>query len=84
MRNVRHALARSMTSSYSGRYRLGREPKLTAEQNAASWKVIAAMLEAYGGADFDDLAVAVSQHDHHAGGRAFVEYCIRNGWLQRA
>lgn len=66
-----------------GRYVLGREPKLTAGQNCASWAVVRAVLNSYGGADYDDLVAAVRQHDHPAGGRAFIDYCIRNGWLKR-
>jgi DNA-directed RNA polymerase subunit RPC12/RpoP len=68
----------------AGRFCLGREPNLTAGRNLASWTVISAILQAYGGADYEDLAIAVRQHDHPAGGRSFVDYCIRNGWLKRA
>ncbi len=68
---------------YSGRYCLGHTPSHTAHQNIESWSVISAMLNAYGGADVEDIAAAVSQHKHPDGGRAFVEYCIRNGWLKQ-
>lgn len=79
-RLIVHCLA----SKNSGRYRLGREPNLTAEQNAGSWGVVSAMLRAYGGAEYEDLGIAVRQHDHAAGGKAFIDYCIRNGWLRQA
>jgi hypothetical protein len=65
------------------RYRVGNPPRLSAKPNVASWSVINAIMSAYGGAEYDDLAAAVSQHAHPAGGRAFVDYCIRNGWLER-
>ena len=68
----------------SGRYRLGREPNLTASHNAVSWNLVSAALRANGGAEYEDLIAAVRQHDHPAGGKAFIDYCIRNGWLQRA
>jgi hypothetical protein len=74
----------AMHHEHSGRFCLGREPNLTTGQNLASWSVISAMLSAYGGADYEDLAVAVRQHAHAAGGKAFVDYCIRNGWLKPA
>jgi hypothetical protein len=68
----------------SGRYCLGREPDITANQNLASWKVVSAMLDAYGGAEYEEFAAAVRQHNHPAGGHAFIDYCIRNGWLRQA
>lgn len=77
-------LIRCVKSSESGRYVAGHSPLHTAGQNVASWSVVAAMLSAYGGADYDELVAAVRQHNHPAGGKAFIDYCIRNGWLQRA
>ena len=77
-------LIHRVKSSESGRYVAGRSPVHTLGQNVASWSVIAALLSAYGGADYDELVAAVRQHDHPAGGKAFIDYCIRNGWLQRA
>jgi hypothetical protein len=68
----------------SGRYVAGRSPVHTAGQNIASWNVIAALLSAYGGAEYDELVAAVRQHDHPAGGKGFIDYCVRNGWLKRA
>lgn len=76
-------LIHRVKTSETARYMLGQEPKHTNGPNAASWSVIASMLEAYGGAEYEDLVVAVSQHDHAEGGKAFVDYCIRNGWLRR-
>lgn len=67
----------------SGRFVAGKEPRHTSGPNAASWSVIAAMLEAYGGVEYEQLVAAVHQHDHPDGGKAFVDYCLRQGWLQR-
>ena len=67
----------------SGRYTLGKTPNHTSGANIASWSVIAAILDAYGGGEYEQLVAAVSQHDHPAGGKAFVDYCIRNDWLRR-
>lgn len=67
-----------------GRYIAGLAPAHTAGQNAASWGVISSLLNAYGGADYNELVAAVRQHDHPGGGKCFVDYCIRNGWLQHA
>jgi hypothetical protein len=77
-------LVHRVRTTESGRYIMGRTPAHTAAQNVASWGVIAAMLSAYGGADYEELVAAVRQHDHPEGGKGFVDYCIRNGWLQRA
>ena len=55
---------------------------LTAQHNIDSWLVISAIMTAYGGATQDDLAAAVSQHRHPAGGLAFVRFCVRQGWLK--
>lgn len=63
------------------RCRLGRAPQHTARQNIKSWGVISAIMSAYGAADYDDLIAAVRQHEHPEGGKGFVDYCLRNGWL---
>jgi hypothetical protein len=63
------------------RYSIGREPNHSAPENAASWTVISAILTAYGAAGYSDLVAAVSQHRHPSGGKGFVDYCIRSGWL---
>lgn len=70
-----------MDSTNSHRYVLGKQPSLTVSHNIESWSVIVAIINAYGGAPLNDLAAAVSQHRHPGGGRAFVKYCIREGWL---
>ncbi len=72
------------TTPHSGRYRLGRLPRLKAPQNVASSSVVSAMLDAYLPANYEGLAVAVRQHRHIAGSYAFIDYCIRHGWLRRA
>ncbi len=77
-------LVHRVPSTASGRYVLGRTPEHTSGPNIASWNVISALLNAYGGAEYEDLAAAVRQHDHPAGGKAFIDYCIRKGWLKRA
>lgn len=66
------------------RYVAGQTPQPTSAHNLASWRVISAMLVAYGGARYDDLVASVRQHDHPGGGKGFVDYCISRGWLQRA
>ena len=75
-------------SNYEGTYVLARQPRSLAPHNQASWKVIAAILEARGSADYYDLAVAVRGHEHGtkstSGPQSFVSYCIKSGWLQQA
>jgi hypothetical protein len=77
-------LIHRVKTAESGRYVSGREPKHSVAPNVASWSVVSAMLAAYGSAEFEELVAAVRQHDHPEGGRAFINYCIRNGWLRRA
>lgn len=73
---------------YAGRYQLGIQPQSLASHNLRSWKIIEAIMNAYGAADFLDLAVAVRGHQHGTkkanGPQSFVRYCIRSGWLKRA
>jgi hypothetical protein len=70
----------------TGRYCRREEYNPEAQHNIASWRVISAILSAYGGGNFNDLSAAVSQHaDPNGGdGEAFVNYCIRRGWLKPA
>lgn len=77
-------LVHRVRTAESGRFVAGKTPKHTSGPNMASWSVLAAVLAAYGGAEYEQLVAAVTQHDHPAGGKAFVDYCIRNDWLRRA
>lgn len=82
---TRHrVLIHRVKTSASGRYVAGTEPRHTSAPNAASWEVISAVLSSYGGAEYEELVSAVRQHDHPDGGKAFIDYCVRNGWLRRA
>ncbi len=71
-------------TSASGRYVIGSAPSHKSGPDAASWSVISALLAAYGGAEYEELAAAVRQHDHPEGGKAYIDHCIRSGWLRRA
>ena len=71
-------------TAQSGRSVAGQLPKHTSGPNIASWSVVGALLAAYGGGEYEELCAAVRKHDHPEGGRAFIDYCIRKGWLQRA
>ena len=65
------------------RFIIGVRPRgQTAQHNIESWSVVAAIMDAYGGASISDLAAAVSQHRHESGGLAFIDYCINLGWLK--
>ena len=72
----------------AGTYMLGTMPSRLAPHNQESWEIIAAILKAYGTADYFDLAVSVRQHKHGdkaaSGPKSFVSYCIRSGWLKLA
>ena len=74
-------------TKYAGRYRLKNRPERLVNHNYVSWKIIEAILEAYGSADFWDLAAAVRGHKHGTmkakGPQSFVRYCIRSGWIER-
>ncbi len=63
MHNVEPVVSGPPTK-YAGRYRRGISPQGLAPHNLVSWKIIEAILDAYGVADFWDLAVAVRGHKH--------------------
>lgn len=74
-------------TTHGGTYKLGEPPRSLMPHNLASWKVIEAILTAYGTADFWDLSVAVRGHKHGTksakGPQSFIRYCIKRGWLVR-
>lgn len=71
----------------AGRYKLGVPPRSLAPHNLDSWRIIEAILQARGTADYYDLAVAVRGHKHGTkaakGPQSFVSYCIKSRWLER-
>lgn len=75
------------SSKYEGAYKLNSSPENLLQHNFVSWKIIEAILTAYGTADFWDLSVAVRGHKHGTksarGPQDFVKYCIKNGWIER-
>ncbi len=83
-----YPLVQGTPTKDAGNYRLGAQPQSLAKHNLSSWRIIEAILHAYGTADYFDLAVAVRGHRHGtksaSGPQAFVSYCIRRGWLVRA
>ena len=76
-------------SDLEGTYTLGSEPAGLVVHNEVSWRIVKAILDAYGEADFWDLAVACRGHRHYGradSGRppqAFIEYCIERKWLKK-
>ncbi len=74
-------------TKYAGMYKFGQAPQTLMSHNLKSWRIIEAILTAYGKADFWDLAVAVRGHKHGTksakGPQDFIRYCIKSGWLVR-
>jgi hypothetical protein len=64
--------------------KIAREPRMTAMRNKESWARIQAVVTPKGQASFENLVNACATHNHHTGGRGFVEYCLDNGWLEYA
>jgi len=64
------------------RMRIAREPNMTAQRNIDSWGQIKASFQATGVSTYEELVEACANHDHPAGGRGFIEYCIDNEWLE--
>ncbi len=62
-------LVHRVPTTASGRYVAGRAPRHSSGPNIASWKVVSALLAAYGGADYEELIAAVRQHDHPDDGK---------------
>lgn len=63
------------------RYRIGRIPHISVQPNAETWQRLRSKLEAVGSADIEEIVQWSEGHRHQAGGKGFVAYCIRNGWL---
>jgi hypothetical protein len=76
-------------SKHAGkRFRLGKAPqRQMARHNEVSWRIIVAIMEAYGSADYWDLACACRGHlhennpDDRRGPQHWVDYCIKREWL---
>jgi len=62
-------------------YRIGKSPNMRAKHNRDTWKILEMKLAVVGSAEFEQLILWCKDHDHGAGGRGFINYCIHNGWL---
>lgn len=62
-------------------YRIGKTPNLTAQRNIKTWAYIKTELEKCTVVDYDSLIALCINHDHPGGGKGFVDYCIKYGWL---
>ena len=75
-------------TTYAGTCKFGVRPQRMKQHNLVSWKIVEAILDPCGTADFRDLAVAVRGHKYGTKGvkgpQHFVSYCIKMGWLVRA
>ena len=83
-----HPVVTGPSSKYAGMYKLGEAPGAMKPHNLESWRIVEAILLAYGTADFWDLSVAVRGHKHgtRSGSNSpqgFIRYCIISGWLAR-
>lgn len=63
------------------KYRIGENPALRAGRNLESWQLLKKNLATTGSANFDQLVRWCTNHDHSAGGKGFVNYCIKHEWL---
>lgn len=63
------------------KYQIGKRPALRAGRNLESWQILENNLGATGCAEFDQLVRWCANHDHSAGGKGFVNYCIKHEWL---
>lgn len=69
--------------SLMARFRLLNDsPKLRAEHNRETWGKIVALFAGVSSAPSrEQLQQACSQHQHPAGAKGFVAYCLRNRWI---
>jgi 5-methylcytosine-specific restriction endonuclease McrA len=83
-------MAKRQKRDYAGFYRIGNPPRgRIGPLTEPSWQKIVGFLAAKPGgtANFDELEMVVS--DHQSGTKAaphpyqFIQYCIKNGWLER-
>jgi hypothetical protein len=65
-------------------YHLGKEPRMYAARNIHSWENVCSALSSAGKASYGQLVDACRDHDHPAGGKGFIEYCIKNEWLEKS
>ena len=71
-------------------YKLGQPPmtERMAPHNLATWTTVHHVLQLTESIRFDSLVVAARNHvsgdPKKPGARHFIDYCIRNGWLERA
>lgn len=63
------------------KYRIGSRANPRTPRNRDTWSILEAALGPMGCATIDELVELCSRHDHPDGGKGFVRYCIRNGWL---
>jgi len=76
-------------TKYKGWYKLGHTPERLTLHNLQSWRIIEAIMAAFGKAYFWDLVYACRLHRHcgrtkqDKGAQSWIRYCIRSGWLER-
>ena len=71
------------TDNLTERYRIAKNPRMTAQHNIESWRKIEKHMNKQRNDTFDALAMVCSKHDHPAGGDGFVKYCIDSEWLRK-
>lgn len=69
-------------ASQPKKYRIGRVPRTTAGQNTQTWGILEQHLASVSSASHEQLVRWAKNHDHPRGGEGFIDYCIRNGWLE--
>lgn len=62
--------------------RINKTPRIYAKRNAQSWANIESLLSKDRVATRGELVKACADHDHPAGGKGFVAYCLDNAWLK--
>lgn len=68
-------------SEETGKYQIGKIPNIRVQHNERTWKIIEEKLATVASATYEQLVIWCKGHNHPAGGRGFVNYCIDNGWL---
>lgn len=63
------------------KFKIGRLPTHTAQRNITSWGKINNLLIQNGTATYSELIATCKNHQHVAGGKGFVNYCIDKEWL---
>jgi len=61
----------------------GRKSKPSAHHNVETWSFVKSVFQAHKIVSWAQLSKACRNHDHPAGGDAFIPYLVRMNWIEQ-